>query len=345
VHTICITKATIRNLTLSRCHVASAVFRDCIIENCSFDASVSTTALTVAACRMSHFQVGSHCAEVSFSDSDICDCNLRGGKEVKIDGCTLTNVEFVRDTNDCAEWTLEVSKSKVTSSMEIPASNTVLNDVSFSSGCKLIGGRDVKLKYCMLADVQFSCGASWGDSWCKLEISESVVATPIELPARASILLDDVIFLDGAWFNCDCARITRWSQVRIDGPVKLEDVTFNDRVEGTCFSAGSAFKNCNFEFGMGNVAAVECTFNNCKMDSAMKNYHLAHCNFVGSCFDGCAFLPNYPSRGTTLYEAQEVNNFSFAEFKQCTLMGRTSSFKFTDPQLSAAWNLHEAKLL
>lgn len=201
----------------------------------------------------------------------------------------------------------------------------------------------MKLKTCVLSDIQFSCGH--GDQPCKLEISESVVATPIELPARASILLDDVIFNDGAWFNCVSARITRWQQVRIEGPVRLDDVTFNDRVEGTTFSPGSTFEGCNFEFGMGNVAAVECSFQNCKMDSAMKNYHLAHCNFVGSEFDNCAFLPNYPNRGTSLYEAQEASNFSSSKFRQCTLMGRSSSFKFTDPQLSAAWNLHDAQIL
>jgi uncharacterized protein YjbI with pentapeptide repeats len=376
VQSVSISNVTIRNLNLARCHIGAASFRDCNIENCTFEASVSTTTLAVEGCSLQQFQCCSHCAQVvTFSSSNVRDCRLRGGKEVKLDGCTLTDVQLARDDNDCRDWTLEMSKCKVTSFMEVPASSVVLCDVSFGKGCRLTGGRDVKLKSCVLVDIQFSCspdlaghrerepsptptpgvppllgvpplpGVPPPGSGCKIEVSECVVAAPIELPARASILLDDVIFNDGAWFSCESARITRWQQVRIDGPVKLEDVTFNDRVEGAFFSPGSKFDNCNFEFGMGNVAAVECTFTNCKMDSAMKNYHMAHCNFVGSYFENCAFLPNYPNRGATLYESEEASNFSFARFKQCTLFGRTAAFKFGDQQLSAAWNLHQAQLV
>jgi len=341
LQSICISNATMRNL-LAKSHIVTASFQDCIIEDCIFDASLSTTSLFITNSMLTRFQICSHCADALFSNCEFQSCSIRGGKDVKIeDGCKLTDVELCRNPNDCTEWTLEMSRSTVTTAIEIPASSTVICDVGFSCGCCLSGARDVKLKSCILADITFSCGKS--DYPCKLEVSHSTVAVPIDLPARASILLDDVVFLEGAWFNCEALRITRWQQVRIDGPVRLDEVTFNDRVEGTCFSPHSVFENCNFEFGMGNVAAVECIFRNCKMDSGMKNYHLSHCNFVGSEFDNCAFLPNYPSRGTSLYEAQEASNFSFATFRQCTLVGRASSFKFTDPHLSATWNLHEAQ--
>jgi len=344
LQSICISDLTMKNLKLARCHIVTALFRDCVIEDCIFDASLSTTTLSIIDSTLNRFQICSHCAEASFSKCQFQSCSIRGGKDVKIeDGCKLTDVELCRNPNDCTEWTLEMSRSTVMTSIEIPASNIVLCDVAFSQGCRLYGARDVKLKSCVLADIRFSCEKA--DYPCKLEVSDSTVAAPIDLPAHASILLDDVVFLEGAWFNCEAPRITRWQQVRIDGPVKLDEVTFNDRVEGTCFSPHSVFENCNFEFGMGNVAAVECIFKSCKMDSGMKSYHLSHCNFVGSEFDNCAFLPNYPSRGTSLYEAQEASNFSFATFKQCTLMGRASSFKFTDPHLSAAWNLHDAQLV